>query len=89
MDDRIMVVAAEIQKLEEQLSALKAEQMTFSSKLYKKIEEMKRVDHEVEKSEAQLANINIALKELGCIFTIMQTYDSTITALAKYVNLLA
>ena len=34
MDDQIMVVATEIQKLEEQLSALKAEQMTLSSKLY-------------------------------------------------------
>lgn len=31
--DMIMVVAAEIWKLEEQLSSLKAEQMTFSSKL--------------------------------------------------------
>ena len=46
--------------------------MTLSSKLYKKIEEVKKVDHEVEESEAQLANNNIALEELGRIFTIMQ-----------------
>lgn len=34
MEDRIMVVAFEIQKLKEQLFVLKAEQMAFSSKLY-------------------------------------------------------
>ncbi|XP_009353190.2 uncharacterized protein LOC103944450 [Pyrus x bretschneideri] len=88
MEDRIIVVVAEIQKLEEQLSALKAEQMTLSSKLYKKMEEVKKVNHEVEESEAQLANNNIALEEPGCIFTIMQTYHSRIAALAKDVNLL-
>ncbi|KAM1184197.1 hypothetical protein TB1_013028 [Malus domestica] len=40
MKDRIIVVAAEIQKLEEQLCDLKAEETTLSSKLYKKIEEV-------------------------------------------------
>ncbi|KAM1207841.1 hypothetical protein ACFX2J_013571 [Malus domestica] len=88
MEDRIIVVVAEIQKLEEQLLALKAEQMTLSSKLYKKLEEVKKVNHEVEESEAQLANSNIALEEPGRIFTIMQTYHSRIAALAKDVNLL-
>ncbi|KAM2994419.1 hypothetical protein FF2_046393 [Malus domestica] len=39
IEDRIIVVASEIQKLEEELSALKAEQMTLLSKLYQKIEE--------------------------------------------------
>lgn len=66
-----MVVAAEIYKLEKQLSAMKVEQMTLSSKLYKKIEEVKRINQEVEESEAQLANINIALEEPSRIFTIM------------------
>ncbi|XP_018502252.1 uncharacterized protein LOC108867029 [Pyrus x bretschneideri] len=88
MEDRIIVVVAEIQELEEQLSALKAEQMTLSSNLYKKIKEVKKVNHEVEESETQLANSNIALEEPGCIFTIMQTYHSRIAALAKDVNLL-
>ncbi|KAB2615714.1 hypothetical protein D8674_022302 [Pyrus ussuriensis x Pyrus communis] len=88
MEDQIMVVAIKIQKLEEQLSALKAEQITLSSKLYKKIKELKRVNHEVEESEAQLANSNIALEELGRIFTIMQTYHHRIDTLAKDVNLL-
>ncbi|KAB2626278.1 hypothetical protein D8674_017938 [Pyrus ussuriensis x Pyrus communis] len=76
MEDRIMVVDAEIQKLEEQLSALK------------NIEEVKRVNLEVEDVEAQLANSNIALEELGQIFTIMQTYHSRIAALAKDVSLI-
>lgn len=75
-----MVVAAEIQKLEEQLSTLKAEQMILSSRLYKKIEK-------VEGLEAQLAKNNIALDEPRRIFTIMETYHSRIAALAKDVNL--
>lgn len=62
--------------------------MTFSSMLYKKIKEVKRVNYEVEESEAQLANSNIALEEPGRIFTIMQTYHSRLAALAKDVNLL-
>lgn len=52
MDDRIMVVVSEIQKLEEQLFMLKVEHMTISSKLYKKIEEAKVVNREVEDSNA-------------------------------------
>ncbi|CAN6587049.1 unnamed protein product [Malus baccata var. baccata] len=88
MEDRIRVVAVEIQKLEEQHSTLKAEQMTLSSKLYKKLEKVKKVNHEVEESEAQLANSNMALEEPGRIFTIMQTYHSMIAVLAKDVNLL-
>lgn len=47
--------------MEEQLSALKAEQITLSNKLYKKIEEVKEVNHEVEEVEAQFTNSNIAL----------------------------
>ncbi|KAB2615662.1 hypothetical protein D8674_022250 [Pyrus ussuriensis x Pyrus communis] len=59
MKDCIMVVAAEIQQLEQQLSILK------------KIEEVKKVNLEVEDSEAQLANNNITLEEPVRIFTIM------------------
>lgn len=62
--------------------------MTISSKLYQNIEEVKRVNLEVEDVEAQLANSNIALEELGQIFTIMQTYHSRIAALAKDVSLI-
>lgn len=65
MEDCIMVVAAEIQKLEEQLSALKVEQITLSSKLYPKIEEVKRVNLEMDDSNAQLANNDIAPEESG------------------------
>lgn len=88
VEDGIMVVVTEIQKLEEQLSTLKAEQMTFLRKLYQKIEEMKKFNHELKDSEAQLANNNIALEEPGRIFTIMQTYQSRVVALSKDVNLL-
>lgn len=63
--------------------------MTLSSKLYKKFEEVKTTNHEVEEAEAQLTNNNIALEEPGCIFTIIQTYHSRITALDKDVNLLS
>ncbi|CAN6679637.1 unnamed protein product [Malus baccata var. baccata] len=87
MKDQIMVVVAEIQKLEEQLSALKAKQITLPSKLYKKIEEVKIVNDEVEKAEAQLTNNNIVL-EPGRNFTVMLTYHSMIAALDKDVNLL-
>ncbi|KAM0963917.1 hypothetical protein ACFX2A_023345 [Malus domestica] len=89
MEDHIMVVVIEIQKLEEQLSALKAEQMILSSKLYQKIEEVKRVNLEVEDYEAQLANSNIALEEPGRIFIIMQTSHFSIAALVRDVNLLS
>ncbi|KAM2863305.1 hypothetical protein FF1_022097 [Malus domestica] len=71
IEDMIVVVAREIQKLEEQFSALKAKQMTFSNKLYKKIEEAKKVNQKMEKLEAQLANNNTALEEPSLIFTII------------------
>ena len=61
--------------------------MTLSSKLYKKIKEMNRVNHEVEEFEGQLANNNITLKEPRPIFTI-KTYHSRVATLAKDVNLL-
>ncbi|KAM1807329.1 hypothetical protein ACFX11_030362 [Malus domestica] len=88
METRIIEVTSEIQKLEHQLSTLKAEQMTISSQLYQKIEEVKKVYLEVEDAEAQIANNDIALEEPGRIFTIMQSYRSRIAALAKDVKLL-
>lgn len=69
-----MVVTSEINKLEEQLSVLKAEQITLANKLYQKIDEVKKVNLEVDDVAAQLANNNITLEEPGRIFTIMQTY---------------
>lgn len=60
----------------------------LSSKLHQKIEEVEKVNLEVEDVEAQLVNNNIALEELGRIFTILQTYHSKIAALAKDVKLL-
>ncbi|KAM2616307.1 hypothetical protein TB2_030724 [Malus domestica] len=89
MEDMIVVVESEIQKLEEQVSTLKAEKITLASQLYKKIKEVKKVNQEVEDSEAQLANNNMYLEEPGWIFTIMQTYYSRISALAKDVKLLS
>lgn len=62
IEDLIMVVVVEIQKLEKQLSALKAEHLTLSSKLHKKIKEVKKVNYKVKESDAQLANNNIALE---------------------------
>ncbi|KAB2599987.1 S2-RNase [Pyrus ussuriensis x Pyrus communis] len=75
MEDKIKVVAFEIQTLEEQLFPFK-------------IEEVKRVNQEVEDSKAQLDNNNIALEEPGKIFTIMQTYHSRMAALARDLKLL-
>lgn len=71
MKNKIILVAAKIQKPEEQLSTLKAEQMIISSKLYKKIEEVKNVNHEVEKSKAQLADNNIATILLTILIKIL------------------
>ncbi|KAM2843641.1 hypothetical protein COP1_026331 [Malus domestica] len=52
MEDRIVVIESKIQKLEEQLSALKVEKMTLASQLYHKIEEVKKVNQEVKDYEA-------------------------------------
>lgn len=62
--------------------------MSLSSKLYQKIEEVKKVNLEVDDAEAQLTNNNIALKEPGRIFKIIQTYHSRIATLAKDVKLI-
>lgn len=61
--------------------------MHLFNKLYRKIEEVKNVYQEVEDFESHLANNNIVMEEPGHIFTIIQTYHSSIDALAKDVVL--
>ncbi|KAM0970904.1 hypothetical protein ACFX14_018847 [Malus domestica] len=74
--ERIGVVTSEIQKLEEQLSVLKAKQATLLGTLKHQIEEVKKSNIELEHTRSQLANSNTVLAEPGRIFTIMQTYHS-------------
>ena len=74
--------------MEKQLSSLKAEKMSLTNHLSKKVEDMKKISQEVEDSKNQLANNNMYLGEPGRIFTIMQTYFSRIVALAKDAKLL-
>ncbi|XP_050146329.1 uncharacterized protein LOC126621788 isoform X2 [Malus sylvestris] len=74
--ERIGVVTAEIQKLEEQLVVLKAEQATLLDTLENQIEEVKKINSELEHSRSQLANSHTVLAEPNRIFTIMQTYHS-------------
>lgn len=61
--------------------------MTLASKLYQKIDEVKKVNLEVDDAEAQLSNSNITLEEPGRIFTIMQCYYSRIATLDRDVSL--
>ena len=58
---RIKVVTFEIQKLEEQLAMLKAEQTTLLSKLHQQIKEVKKANMEMEDVKSQLANSNTVL----------------------------
>ncbi|KAB2631169.1 hypothetical protein D8674_008688 [Pyrus ussuriensis x Pyrus communis] len=51
MEERIAVVDSEIQRLEEQLSSLKAEKVTFTNHLSQKVEEMEKISQEVEDSK--------------------------------------
>ncbi|KAM1519781.1 hypothetical protein ACFX1Z_022547 [Malus domestica] len=88
MEDSIVVVDAEIQRLKEQFSSLKVKKMTLATHLSQKVEEMEKISQEVEDSKAQLANSNMYLGEPGLIFIIMQTYYSRIVALAEDVKLL-
>ncbi|KAM1543859.1 hypothetical protein ACFX1Z_013475 [Malus domestica] len=88
MEDRIVVVNFKIQRLEEQLSSVKAENMTLTNHLFKKVEEMEKLSQEVEDSKNQLTNSNMYLGEPNRIFSVMQTYFSRIAALAKDTKLL-
>ena len=82
------MVTSEIQKLEEQLIVLKAEQTTLLGTLKHQIEKVKKSNVELEHTKSQLANSNTILAEPGRIFTIMQTYHSRIITLSKDVKLL-
>ncbi|KAB2612494.1 hypothetical protein D8674_034810 [Pyrus ussuriensis x Pyrus communis] len=88
MEDRIAVVDAKIQRLENQLSSLKAEKMSLTNHLSKKVEEMENISQEVEDSKNQLTNNNTYLGEPSRIFIIMQTYFSRIVALTEDAKLL-
>lgn len=88
MKERIAVVDAEIQLLEEQLFSLKAEKVALTDRISKKVEEMEKTSQKVEDSKSQLVNSNTYLGELNRIFTTMQTYFSRVVALAEDVKLL-
>ncbi|KAB2608814.1 TMV resistance protein N-like [Pyrus ussuriensis x Pyrus communis] len=86
--EMIKVVTFEIQKLKEQLAALKAEQTTLLSKLHQQTEEVKKANLEMKDAESQLASSNTVLAEPTRMFTIMQTYHSRIITLGEDVTLL-
>lgn len=88
MEDRISVVDFELQRLEEQLSSLKAEKMTLTNHLFENLKEMEKIPQEAEDSKNQLTNNNMYLGEPYRIFTIIQTYFSRIAALAEDTKLL-
>lgn len=75
------MVSFDIQKLEEQLAVLKAEQATLLSKLQQQIEEVKKANMELEDAESQLINSSTILAKPTRIFTLMQTYYSRIISL--------
>ena len=87
-EERIKVVTSEIQKIEEQLAVLKAEQITLLSKLHQQIKKVMKANLEMEDAESQLANSSTILTEPTRIFTNMQTYYSKIITLGEDVNLL-
>ncbi|KAM2945855.1 hypothetical protein COP2_028720 [Malus domestica] len=86
--ERIRVVTSEIQKLDEQLVALKAEQATFLGTLKNQIEEVKKLNLELEHTRSQIVNSHTVLAEPSRIFAIMQTYHSRIITLSEDVKLL-
>ncbi|KAB2602772.1 TMV resistance protein N-like [Pyrus ussuriensis x Pyrus communis] len=74
-EETIKVVSSEIQRLEEQITMLRAEQVTILGKLQQQIEEVKKANMELENAESQLINNST-------------TYHSRIITLGEYVNLL-
>ncbi|KAB2631320.1 TMV resistance protein N-like [Pyrus ussuriensis x Pyrus communis] len=87
-EERIKVMTSEMQKLEEYLAVLKAEQTILLSKLRQQIEEVKKANLEMEDVESQLVNSSTVLAKPSRIFIIMQTYHSRIITLGEDVNLL-
>ncbi|XP_050125767.1 uncharacterized protein LOC126603047 [Malus sylvestris] len=86
--ERVKVVTSEIQKLEEQLVALKAEQATLLDTLENQIEGVEKSNSELEHTRSQLVNSHTVLAEPSRIFAIMQTYHSRIGTLSEDVNFL-
>ncbi|KAM1008708.1 hypothetical protein ACFX2A_005217 [Malus domestica] len=86
--ERIRVVTSEIQKLEEQLVALKAEQATLLDTLENQIEGVEKSNSELEHARSQLVNSHTFLAEPNRIFAVMQTYHSRIIILCEDVNFL-
>ncbi|TQE14359.1 hypothetical protein C1H46_000278 [Malus baccata] len=86
--ERVKVVSSEIQKLEEQLIALKAEQATLLDTLEHQIEGVEEATSELEQAKSQLVNSHTVLAEPSRIFAIMRTYHSRIITLCEDVNIL-
>ncbi|KAM1440336.1 hypothetical protein ACFXTO_008595 [Malus domestica] len=86
--ERVKVVTSEIQKLEEQLVALKAEQATLLDTLENQIEGVEKSNSELEHTRSQLVNSHTVLAKPSRIFAIMQTYHSRIVTLSEDVNFL-
>ncbi|KAM1285136.1 hypothetical protein ACFX2J_027738 [Malus domestica] len=86
--ERIGIVTSEIQKLEEQLAVLKVEQTTLLGTFKHQIEEVKKLNLELEHARSQLVGSNTVLAEPGRILTIMQTFHSRIITLGEDVDLL-
>ncbi|KAM1169230.1 hypothetical protein ACFX19_031578 [Malus domestica] len=86
--ERVKVVSSEIQKLEEQLIALKAEQATLLDTLEHQIEGVEKATSELEQAKSQLVNNHTVLAEPSRIFTIMRTYHSRIITLCEDVKFL-
>ncbi|KAB2600539.1 hypothetical protein D8674_040515 [Pyrus ussuriensis x Pyrus communis] len=74
--------------MEDKIAVVDAKKMNLANHLCKKIEEVEKMNQEVEDSKAQLANNNMYLEEPGRIFTIMQNYYFRMATLAKDVKLL-
>ncbi|KAM2690967.1 hypothetical protein EV1_044067 [Malus domestica] len=86
--ERVRVVTSKIQKLEEQLVALKAEQATLLDTIENQIEGVKKSNSELERARSQLVNNHTVLAKPSRIFAIMQTYHSRIITLCEDVNFL-
>ncbi|KAM2084315.1 hypothetical protein ACFX1R_022163 [Malus domestica] len=86
--ERVKVVSSEIQKLEEQLIALKAERATLLDTLEHQIEGVEEATSELEQAKSELVNSHSILAEPSRIFTIMRTYHSRVITLCKDVKFL-
>ncbi|KAM2066607.1 hypothetical protein ACFX1T_043061 [Malus domestica] len=86
--EMVKMVSSEIQKLEEQLIALKAEQATLLDTLEHQIEGVEKATSELEQAKSQLVNSHTVLAEPSRIFAIIRTYHSRIITLCEDVKFL-